>query len=190
MTVLEQEQPCGIMASTTQGGLMVTRYSTQIACAVALTLISTTFVKADPAQRRTGGPALVPVEISLKIAGQPYDVKGQASCTHAPKGSIYNVVSEMWTVRQEQDGGSVQLTLWKPLDGSASMFTLSTSGKKNTSITTVRGGQVSGSGTVAFAPSGKGGTFTIDARSKANETVTGTITCQAFTPAIAEGGDE
>jgi hypothetical protein len=173
---------------TTQGGPIVTRCSTQIGCAVALTLISTAFV--DPAQRRTGAPALVPVEISLRIAGQPYDVKGQASCTHAPKGSIYDVVSEMWTVRQEQDGASVQLTLWKPIDGSASMFTLSTSGKKNTSITTVRGGEVSGSGTVAFAPSGKGGTFTIDARSKANETVTGTITCQAFTPAIAEGGDE
>jgi hypothetical protein len=158
-------------------------------CGAVLIFLSATFANGDP-QRRTGGPALVPVEISLKVAGQSYDVKGQASCTHAPKASIYNVLSEMWTVRQEQEGQSVQLTLWKPLDGSASMFTLSTGGKKNTSITTVRGGEVSGSGTVTFAPSGKGGTFTIDARGKANDTVTGTITCQAFTPAMAEGGNE
>ena len=167
----------------------MTRFSMHMGCGAVLILLSATFANGDP-QRRTGGPALVPVEISLKVAGQSYDVKGQASCTHAPKASIYNVLSEMWTVRQEQEGQSVQLTLWKPLDGSASMFTLSTGGKKNTSITTVRGGEVSGSGTVTFAPSGKGGTFTIDARGKANDTVTGTITCQAFTPAMAEGGNE
>ena len=167
----------------------MTRFSMYMAYGAVLILLSATFANGDP-QRRTGGPALVPVEISLKVAGQSYDVKGQASCTHAPKASIYNVLSEMWTVRQEQEGQSVQLTLWKPLDGSASMFTLSTGGKKNTSITTVRGGEVSGSGTVTFAPSGKGGTFTIDARGKANDTVTGTITCQAFTPAMAEGGNE
>ena len=167
----------------------MTRFSMYMAYGAVLILLSATFANGDP-QRRTGGPALVPVEISLKVAGQSYDVKGQASCTHAPKASIYNVLSEMWTVRQEQEGQSVQLTLWKPLDGSASMFTLSTGGKKNTSITTVRGGEVSGSGTVTFAPSGKGGTFTIDARGKANDTVAGTITCQAFTPARAEGGNE
>jgi hypothetical protein len=152
--------------------------------------MSATLLNADAMQRRTGGPALVEAEISLKVAGETYDAKGQASCTHASKGSIYNVISEMWTVRQEQDGQSVQLTLWKPLDGSAPMFTLSTGGKKNTSITTVRGGQTTGSGTVTLSPAGKGGTFTIDARTKGNEAVTGRITCQAFTPAIAEGGDD
>ena len=169
----------------------MTNYSSWIVSTAVLAFTSAAAtVSADQVRRRGAGPDLVPVEISMKIAGEAYQAKGQGSCTHAPKGSIYGVVSEMWTVRHEQDGRSVQLTLWKPVDGSASMFTLASSGKTSTSISTVRGGQVSGSGSVTFAPSGKGGTFTVDAKGKANESVSGTITCQAFTPAIAEGGNQ
>jgi hypothetical protein len=95
----------------------------------------------------------------------------------------------MWTVRHQEDGRSVQLTLWKPADGSAAMFSLSVNGRKSTSLSTVRGGQVSGSGTVTLAPAGKGGTFTIDAKGPSGETFSGTFKCEAFTPAIAEGGN-
>jgi hypothetical protein len=139
---------------------------------------------AEPAQRPQ-----VPVEVSMKIAGQPYVAKGSGSCTHEPKGSIYDVVSEMWTAIYQDGGRSVHLTFWKPVNGSAPMFTLAAIGKPGTNVSTVRGGPVTGSGTVTFAPSGKGGTFTVDAKSKAGEPVTGTIKCDAFTPAIAEGGD-
>jgi hypothetical protein len=95
----------------------------------------------------------------------------------------------MWSVTQEADGRSVQLTLWKPSDGSASMFSLSLNVPKSITISTVRGGQTQGSGTVALVPSAKGGTFTIDAKARTGETILGTIKCEAFTPAIAEGGD-
>ena len=168
----------------------MTNTSVRIASGIVIAIVSTAaFVRAD--QRRAApGPQLVPAEISLKVAGDSYDAKGQASCTHAPKGSIYNVISEMWTVRHEQDGRSFQLTLWKPVDGSASMFTLAANGKKNVSISTVRGGEVTGTGTVTLAPSGKGGKFAIDAKAKGGDSVSGTITCEAFTPAIAEGGNE
>jgi hypothetical protein len=67
------------------------------------------------------------------------------------------------------------------------MFTLSVNGKTTVSVTTVRS-QVSGSGKVTLAPAGKGGTFTIDAKAKTGESITGSIKCDAFTPAIAEGG--
>jgi hypothetical protein len=133
---------------------------------------------------------LVPAQLSLKIAGDPYEAKGQASCTHAAKASIYDIPAEMWTVRHEQNGRLFHLTLWKPADGSASMFTLSATGRKSLSINTVRKAQVSGSGSVTLAPSGKGGKFTIDAKGKGGEVVSGTVACEAFTPAIAEGGDE
>ena len=141
------------------------------------------------AQVRRQGPVQVPLEVSLNVAGKPYAAKGLGSCTHAPKASIYGVMAEMWTVRQQGDGGSVQLTLWKPADGSANMFTLAVSGgATNTNITTVRGGEVSGTGNVTLAPAAKGGTLTIDAKSKAGQAIAGTIKCDAFTPHIADGG--
>jgi hypothetical protein len=69
------------------------------------------------------------------------------------------------------------------------MFTLSVNGKPNINISTVRGGQLSGSGTVKFEPSGKGGTFTVDVKGKAGEALSGTFKCDAFTAAFAEGGN-
>ena len=40
-----------------------------------------------------------------------------------------------------------------------------------------------------FERSGKGGTFTVAAKGKAGEPVTGRLKCDAFTAAIAEGGN-
>jgi hypothetical protein len=124
----------------------------------------------------------------VKVAGQPYVAKGLGSCTHAPKASIYNVAAEMWSVRQEADNRSLQLTFWKPADGSASMFSLAVSGPANATISTVRGGEIAGQGTMTLAPVGKGGTFTIDGKGKNGTTIAGTVKCEVFTPAIADGG--
>ena len=163
--------------------------ASRIASAAGVTfMLATVFVSADQVRRRSE-PALVPLEISLTAGGEAYDAKAKGSCTHAPKAAIYGILSEMWTVRHRDDGRSVQLTLWKPADGSAHMFSLSFNGKKSWTVSTVRGGQVSGSGTVALVPAGKGGTFTIDAKGPAGEAIGGTLKCEAFTPAIAEGGD-
>ena len=154
-----------------------------ITCATALT---------QAAQSRRQGPAKVAVEVSLKVGGVVYDAKTEGSCTHAPEASIYGVPAAMWMVRQGEGGRSVQLTLWKPSDGSASMFSLSLNGvndRRSPSINTVKGGQVMGSGTVTLAPAAKGGTFTIDAKTRMGDPVAGTIRCDAFTPAIAEGGN-
>jgi hypothetical protein len=168
-------------------GMTIRSLPTLAATAIAVTttavLTNATQVRRQPPER-----ASVPIEVALKIAGEAYSVKGQGSCTHAPQASIYDIRSQMWTVRHEEGERSFQLTLWKPADGSPSMFNIASSGKRNLTISTVRGGQVSGSGTVTLAPSAKGGTFTIDAKTKGGEAVTGTFKCDAFTPAIAEGG--
>lgn len=153
-----------------------------LACASAL-------ATADQVRRQGPARPTVPMEVSLKLAGEVYDAKTVGTCTHAPKASIYGVLSEMWTIRHQDNGRSVQLTLWKPADGSPSMFSLSANGKKSWTISTVRGGEVSGTGTVTMTPAAKGGTFSIDAKGKAGEAVSGTIKCEAFTPAIAEGGN-
>ena len=156
--------------------------------AVAFSLLSAS-PSADQARRQSPKAATVLMEVALKVGNIPYDAKGQGSCTHARQASIYNVLSEMWTVRHEAEGRSFQLTLWKPKDGSAQMFSLSVNGKPETTVSTVRGGQVSGSGAVQFEPSAKGGTFSVEAKDKAGTPITGTIRCEAFTAAAAEGGN-
>lgn len=151
--------------------------------------VSTSVLQAGQVRRQAPqGPAPVTVTVALKAAGQSYGATAPGSCTHAPKASIYNVMAEMWTVHQESDGRSLQLTLWQPADGSEGMFSLSLNGPANLQVNTVRGGTVVGSGTVKLQAADKGGTFTVNAKAKAGETITGTIQCAAFTPAVAEGG--
>ena len=146
--------------------------------------------RGEQARRPAGSAAAdVTVKVALKAGGQTLTSSGPGRCTHADKASIYNVMSQMWTVRQQGDGGSTQLTLWRPADGKEEMFSLSVNGSRDISVSTVRGGTVTGSGTVKFQAKEKGGTFTIDAKAKSGEAITGTIECSAFTAAVAEGGD-
>ena len=158
------------------------------AAAVTITFASV-LASADQVRRQSPGAAQVPMEVALKVGNVAYDAKGPGSCTHARQAAIYGVPSEMWSVRHKTDDRSLQLTLWKPKDGSASMFSLSINGKPSGTVSTVRGGDVSGSGTVTLEPSGKGGAFTVDAKEKSGGSITGTIKCDAFTAAVAEGGN-
>ena len=144
------------------------------------------------AQRRVPGqtPSKQGIIASLKIGGQAYESREPGRCTHAPTASVYSIVSEMWSVEQSTDGQSLALTLWKPKDGSGDMITLAVStGTPSHQITTVRGGgSASGSGKVTLAKSGTGGVFTVDAKTSEGASISGTITCDAFAPHIAEGG--
>jgi hypothetical protein len=160
------------------------------ASALVATSLSVATVLAHGAEARRQSPQAesVTVKISLKAGGQSLTSSGQGSCTHAPRAAIYNVPSAMWTARQQQGEHSVQLTLWRPADGKEEMFSLSLNGPQNINVSTVRGGTISGSGTVKLQPNDKGGTFTINAKAKSGEAITGTIECSAFTAAIAEGG--
>jgi hypothetical protein len=145
-------------------------------------------LQAGQIRRQTPGPQTVAVTVALKVGNESYSSTAQGACTHAPKASIYNVVAQKWTVIQEADGRSVQLTLWRPANGTDDMLSLSVGGRQNLLVSTVRGGEIAGSGTVKLQPSEKGGAFTVNAKAKSGETIAGTIQCAAFTPAIAEGG--
>jgi hypothetical protein len=164
-----------------------TRFLTTVAVVMAATA-------AMAEQRRAPGSAdtSVPVSIALTVGAQAYDATGKATCTYAPVAGIYNLRAEQWSVRHSSEGGSLSLTHWHPAAG-ADMFTLSVgSGNTRSGVSTVRvgtNGTIDGSGTVTLKREGKGGTFTVAAATAKGAKITGTIKCEAFTPAIAEGGN-
>jgi hypothetical protein len=160
----------------------------RILAAVIIVYVATASATAQD-RRAQPGRAQVQVAVDLKIGSQPLQANGSGSCTHAPQASIYDVRSQLRSVRYSSGGGSVQLTLWDPLDGAPDMFSLSTNaGTTNGTISTVRGGKIVGSGTVTFEPAGKGGAFRVSAKAADGTAISGTIKCDAFTPHAAEGG--
>ncbi len=143
-------------------------------------------------------PDEVGVAIALQVAGQPYQFEGKAACQHAPVASIYNVMAEMWILRQIDSQRAIQLTLWHPKNMSGDIFLLSVqTGSKAYLVDTFisdksksgRGRSVVGSGKVSFTPSGAGGTFTINAMTLDGAAITGTIRCSAFTAPMPVAGN-
>ena len=138
----------------------------------------------EPAEK--SGTAM---QVSLTAGGQRYESSAPGQCTHAPVASIYGVVSELWTAQQSDNGKSVSLSVWQPKDGSRPMVSLTvTSGSSSHRVSTIRGAAIAGSAKTQFAEAGKGGTFTVYAKSAEGADVIGTIKCDAFAPHIAEGG--
>ena len=148
------------------------------------------------AQRRAAGvPSgpTVPLTIALKVGGDAYRLTGQGKCQHAAQASIYDVPAEQWSVQHSEGARNLSLTMWRPKKGTGDMLTLAvTTGARSYGVNTVKADQSAparGSGTISVAPAGKGGTFTIDAVTPEGAPITGTITCEAFTAPMPEGGD-
>ena len=144
------------------------------------------------APRGTERPT-VGVTIALKSGAGGYQATGQGTCTYAKTAAIYGVLSEQWSVQHSEGSRSLALTFWKPKSAAEPMFTLSLSaGSGRQSVSTVKASGAptpEGSGKASFAAAEKGGTFTIDAKDAKGGGITGTIRCDAFTPAISEGGN-
>lgn len=164
------------------------RIQNRIVLSFAITLAFTSAASAQ-SRRMAAPPDEVGVAITLQVAGQFYQFDGKAACHHAPVASIYNVISEMWSLRQIDSRRAIALTLWHPKKVSGDMFSLSVqTGNKGYIVSTVDSGKGSGSGKVSFTPSGAGGTFTIHANTRDGAAITGTIKCSGFSAPIAEGG--
>jgi hypothetical protein len=145
------------------------------------------------AQRRLPGSQekKVGVAVDLKVNGTPYTFKGDASCDHLAKGSIYDIAAERWSARQDDNGRNINLSLWRPAGGAGDMVTLNVymDGKRY-DVSTVKSPQgPSGSGSVKLTPEGTGGTFTIDVTTASAAKITGTIKCDAFPASEAVAGD-
>ncbi len=168
---------------------------TMVVAACGALLIASVAAAQNPTRSAPGGTAddKVGVNIALQVGSSTYQFNGRGSCTHEPKAYIYETAAKLWRVQQDEAQRSVSLTFWSPASGSADMFSLhvTTGGKTHATSTvkTASGGSLRGAGAVTFAAAGKGGTFTIRATSAAGAAISGTITCDAFTAAIAVGGN-
>ena len=169
------------------------RLSAIIGAALGGALVFTSVAAAERTSPGTPLDDKVGVNIALQVGGGSYQFTGQGSCTHEPRGYIYGLAAKLWRVQQNEGQRFVTLTFWSPASGSGDMFSLYvTSGGKAHETNTVKGkdaGPIKGSGTVTFAPAGSGGTFTVNATAADGAKISGTIKCDAFRPAIAEGGN-
>ena len=145
------------------------------------------------AQRRLPGSQekKVAVAIDLKVNNTPYTFKGDAVCEHLAKGSIYDIVAERWSVRHDDNGRNINLSLWRPASGTGDMVQLNVymAGKRY-DVSTIKSPQgTSGSGSVKLVKQGTGGTFTIDVATASAGKITGTIKCDAFPASEAVAGN-
>ena len=142
-------------------------------------------VRRMPPPVETQGSAM---KVSMMAGGQRYESSAPGHCTHAPTASIYGVASELWTAQQSDNGKSMSLSLWQPKDGSRPMVSLTVTSGKTHRVSTIRGSETAGNAKATLEPSGKGGTFTVYAKSAEGADIIGSIKCDAFAPHIAEGG--
>ena len=141
---------------------------------VSVTLM---FSIAASAQRRLPGSQeqKVGVAIDLKVNGTPYTFKGDGSCDHLAKGSIYDIPAQRWSVRHDDNGRNINLSLWRPANRIGDMVQLNIyMGGKRYSVSTITSPQGAlRSGTVKLVKEGTGGTFTIDAATPSAGKITG-----------------
>jgi hypothetical protein len=139
----------------------------------------------------TGAPGEVPLKIELSTGGERAELTGMGRCTHAKEASIYGVPAALWQIQDSDTGeiGHASLTLWRPASGGADQFTMSiASGDRDHRISTVKGGEIVGSGTVTMHPTGAGAHFEVVGTDADGRSVRATFQCERFTEHMAEGG--
>ncbi len=135
----------------------------------------------------------VGVAIAMQVAGAPFQAAGKGTCTHEARGSIYGTPAQQWAIEFEEGRLSFHLTFWRPANGAPDMFSLlASTGANSHSVSTTKGpagGNVQGSGLVKLAAAASGGTFAIDATTTSGGRISGSVSCDAFTAAVAVGGE-
>jgi hypothetical protein len=140
----------------------------------------------------TGVPGEVPLKIELSAGGDRAELAGAGRCTHAAQASIYGVPAALWQI---QDSGTAEighatLTVWRPASGGgADQFSMViASGDRQHRISTVKGGEIVGSGSVAMHPTGDGAHFEVVGTDGEGRSIRATFQCERFTEHVAEGG--
>ena len=140
----------------------------------------------------TGSPGEVPLTIEMTSGGDRAEVSGMGKCTHAAMGSIYGVPAALWQI-QDSDAGQIRaasLTVWRPTTGNGpDQFSMAVStASANHVISTVKGSQMVGSGSVTMHPAGEGAHFEVVGADAEGRSVRATFQCARFTEHQAEGG--
>jgi hypothetical protein len=120
-----------------------------------------------------------------------YTAEEGAECKYAPSASIYGVSAQMWLVQHHSrdERQSLSLTLWRPVSGAADQLSLHVSSEGRSSrISTVQGGEVTGSPRITLKENGTGGSITVEGRDAAGDRVDVTVQCASFDPLEAVGG--
>ena len=140
----------------------------------------------------TGAAGEVPLKIELSAGGARAELAGTGRCTHAEQASIYGVPAALWQIQDSGTGeiGHATLTVWRPASGSGGdQFSMAIgSGDRQHLISTVKGGEIVGSGTVTMHPSGDGAHFEVVGKDAEGRSIRATFQCERFTEHVAEGG--
>jgi hypothetical protein len=132
----------------------------------------------------------VAVTIALQVGTQRYDFTGRGVCLLVPEGSIYDAPAAMYSVRQTGDKQRFNMTLYR-LKSGGDMVTMNvTIGSTTHSVSTVKLGSssVTGSGSAKLEADGGGGTLTIDAADAKGVEIAGTVKCDTFTRPVESNG--
>jgi len=161
----------------------------------ALMLLASTTQQAT-AQRRTPGQPVTEsskVEISARLSGKSYNSSIAGTCKHEPSGSIYGVPAALYMVEAQGGEGSeikqLNLTLWRPKNGSADQVSLSLeAGSSSSRIDVNPRSKAIGEATVQLKPAGSGGTFELKGKDDKGKALSLTISCPTFAAVEAAGG--
>ena len=162
--------------------------------ALTLALLVSLAVEAT-AQRRPDASAASskPLTLSARIDGKSFKASGPGSCKHTPAASIYDIPAALWMIEYSNRTGAeikqLNLTLWRPKDGSSDQVSLSfETSSSSHRISSGGRAEPAGSATVKLSPSGSGGRFELKGKDAEGTNMELTITCPAFAGIEAEGG--
>jgi hypothetical protein len=132
------------------------------------------------------------ITVAARVGGKEYQGTGTGSCRHEPEASISGVSAALWMVQYAGQKGALKqlnLTLWRPKDGSPDQLSLSLeTGSGSNRIETGGKEGNSGEGSVTILPSGPGGRMEISGKEAGGKSVQITIDCPTFAAIEAEGG--
>jgi hypothetical protein len=135
---------------------------------------------------------VISVTVGGKVGGKKVQGNGNGTCSHAPDASIRGMSASLWTVQYGGGGGGslkqLNLTLWRPKDGSPDQLSLSLQTKSGTHrIETGNPADGKGEGTVTILPSGPGGRLEVRGKEADGKPVQISIDCSAFAGVEAKG---
>jgi hypothetical protein len=148
------------------------------------------------AQRRATGQPITEnseVDVSAQVGSKSYSSSIAGTCKHEPSASIYDVPAALYMVEAQGAEGSqikqLNLTLWRPKNGSADQVSLSfDAGSGSSRIDVNPRSKAVGQATVELKPAGSGGTFELKGKDDKGKALNLTITCPTFAGIEAAGG--
>jgi hypothetical protein len=162
---------------------------------VALLLLATGTREAAAQRRVPTQPAqeVTQLNITARLGAKSYTAVASGTCKHEPSASIYDVPAALYMVEAQGGEGSqikqLNLTLWRPKNGSADQISLSLdAGSSSTRIDVNPRGPAVGSGSVQLQQVGSGGKFELKGKDAKGTPLSLTITCPSFAAVEAAGG--